>query len=99
MNEETRDMLISWADKYNDPQYFREDPIAFPARMAELYRRGERILADIEITALIAAHLAWGRRAMIVRDSIEGMDNGENAQGSGKHIRKGTASRAWTTGR
>lgn len=74
MNEETRDMLISWADKYNDPQYFREDPIAFPARMAELYRRGERILADIEITALIAAHLAWGRRAMIVRDSIRAMD-------------------------
>ena len=41
MDTETREMLISWADKYNDRQYFREDPIAFPTRMAELYRRGE----------------------------------------------------------
>ena len=74
MDTETREMLISWADKYNDRQYFREDPIAFPTRMAELYRRGERSLADVEITALIAAHLAWGRRAMIVRDSTRAME-------------------------
>ena len=74
MDTETREMLISWADKYNDRQYFREDPIAFPTRMAELYHRGERSLADVEITALIAAHLAWGRRAMIVRDSTRAME-------------------------
>ena len=70
----TRDRLIAWAEMYNDPQFFSEDPIVFPAKMAEMYRRGERSLADVEISALIAAHLAWGRRAMIVRDCTRAMD-------------------------
>ena len=74
MDTETREKLIGWAETYNDPRYFREDPIAFPTRMAELFRKGERSLADVEITALIAAHLAWGRRAMIVRDCTRALD-------------------------
>jgi len=64
MTEETRDKLLLWAEKYNDPQYFREDPIAFPR---EFLNRGAS-LQDIEIAAVFAAHFAWGRREMIVRD-------------------------------
>ena len=74
MYTDTRERLIGWAEKYNDPQYFQEDPIIFPTRMAEIYRRGQCLLADVEITALIAAHLAWGRRAMIVRDCTRALD-------------------------
>lgn len=64
MTPEVRRQLIDWADKYNDPVYFQEDPIAFPTRFA----RNGASLQDIEIAALFASHLAWGRRAMIVRD-------------------------------
>ena len=59
-----KDRLRQWADTYNNPEYFREDPIAFPREFAS---RGAG-LKDIEIAAVFAAHLAWGRRAMIVRD-------------------------------
>ena len=64
MTQETGQKLMEWADKYNDPLYFEEDPIAFPR---EFVRRGAS-LQDIEIAAVFAAHFAWGRRAMIVRD-------------------------------
>ena len=60
--------LIRWADKYNDPVYFHEDPIAFPTRFAEMLRSGKANIKDVEIAAIFAAHFAWGRRAMIVRD-------------------------------
>lgn len=74
MENAVKEQLIAWAEEYNDPQYFREDPIIFPTMMAEKYRKGERTLADVEISALIAAHLAWGRRAMIVRDCNRALD-------------------------
>lgn len=68
-----RDRLMAWAEKYNDPQYFQEDPVIFPKHFVSgpgnVYR-----LADVEIAALIAAHLAWGRRSMIVRDCTRAMD-------------------------
>ncbi|MBQ2501908.1 MAG: DUF2400 domain-containing protein [Bacteroidales bacterium] len=59
-----KDRLRQWADTYNNPEYFREDPIAFPREFAS---RGAG-LKDIEIAAVFAAHFAWGRRSMIVRD-------------------------------
>lgn len=65
MNQQTIDLLQEWAEEYNDPKYFTEDPIAFPREFA---KRGAS-LRDIEIAALLSAHLAWGRRAMIVRDA------------------------------
>jgi hypothetical protein len=68
MDRILKDTLIGWAEKYNDPQYFQEDPIIFPRRFADLFRRKEAVLADVEISALLSAHLAWGRRSMIVRD-------------------------------
>ena len=71
--------LRSWAERYNNPRYFAEDPIAFPKRFAELSTTAQPTLGfegeqwrpslqDIEIAAVFASHLAWGRRAMIVRD-------------------------------
>ena len=68
MDTRTKDTLIEWAEVYNDPEYFQEDPIIFPTCFARKYEAGEAYLADVEISALLAAHLAWGRRAMIVRD-------------------------------
>ena len=68
MDQSTKNTLIEWAYKYNDPQYFQEDPIIFPRVFAERYKDGTASLADIEVAALLASHLAWGRRAMIVRD-------------------------------
>lgn len=67
-------LLRSLADKYNDGQYFIEDPISFPKHFAELYSQGKCSLQDVEISAVIAAHLAWGRRSMIVRDCSRAMD-------------------------
>ena len=63
-----KDTLIGWAEEYNDPKYFQEDPIIFPTGFARKYEAGQASLADVEISALLSAHLAWGRRAMIVRD-------------------------------
>ena len=68
MDQFVKETLIGWAQEYNDPKYFTEDPIIFPKHFAEKYALNEASLADVEISALLAAHLAWGRRAMIVRD-------------------------------
>lgn len=68
MLEDLRRQLIEWAETYNDPLYFEEDPIAFPTRFAGLLRTGRACLQDVETAAVFAAHFAWGRRAMIVRD-------------------------------
>ena len=68
MTNEIRETLIGWAHEYNDPKYFQEDPIAFPREFASRLSAGKASLADVEIAALLSAHLAWGRRAMIVRD-------------------------------
>lgn len=68
MDQRTRANLIEWSEEYNDIKYFTEDPIAFPRKFAESFREGKASLQDVEISALFAAHFAWGRRAMIVRD-------------------------------
>ena len=68
MDQSVKETLIGWAQEYNDPKYFTEDPIIFPKHFAKRHEVGEASLADVEISALLAAHLAWGRRAMIVRD-------------------------------
>ena len=56
--------LRDWAVEYNDPVWFETDPIIFPK---EFLNRGAS-LRDIETAAVFAAHFAWGRRSMIVRD-------------------------------
>jgi len=64
MTLELRQRLEQWARQYNDPKYFQTDPIAFPTK----FKNSGASLQDIEIAAVFAAHLAWGRRQMIVRD-------------------------------
>ena len=64
MTEAVKQQLMEWADKYNDPLYFEEDPIAFPRE----FMHREAPLQDIEIAAVFSAHFAWGKRSMIVRD-------------------------------
>ena len=68
MDAALKETLIGWAEEYNDPKYFQEDPIVFPTQFSRKHEAGEASLADVEIAALLSAHLAWGRRAMIVRD-------------------------------
>ena len=68
METSLKETLAGWAEEYNDPKYFQEDPIIFPTRFARSHECGEASLADVEISALLSSHLAWGRRAMIVRD-------------------------------
>lgn len=70
MDEQMIARLRDWADKYEDMQYFREDPIIFPEHFCEGGFRTE----DVEIAGIISAHLAWGRRPMIVRDCGRAMD-------------------------
>ena len=68
MDEGIARQLRDWAAEYNDPAYFTEDPIAFPTRFARWMGEGRACLQDVEVAAIFAAHFAWGRRAMIVRD-------------------------------
>lgn len=79
MDQAVADKLLLWAERYNNPKYFEEDPIAFPRRFHSMmttiqpvlgFEGGEwrPCLQDVEIAAVFAAHFAWGRRAMIVRD-------------------------------
>ena len=59
-----RERFEARGEKYR----FEEDPIAFPRIFAERLAKGEASLQDVEIAAVLSSHLAWGRRAMIVRD-------------------------------
>ena len=79
MDQAIADKLLLWAERYNNPKYFEEDPIAFPRRFHGMmttiqpvlgFEGGEwrPCLQDVEIAAVFAAHFAWGRRTMIVRD-------------------------------
>jgi len=61
-------LLRSLAAEYNDMRYFRKDPIVFPRHFAELTEKGEATLQDIEIAGILSAHLAWGKRELIIRD-------------------------------
>ncbi|MHC1778849.1 MAG: DUF2400 domain-containing protein [Bacteroidales bacterium] len=67
-------IIFELSEKYNNPIYFEEDPVKFPRHFFELYKQNRATLQDIEISALLCAHLAWGRRAMIVRDCNRLMD-------------------------
>ena len=68
MTAQLKETLVGWAHQYNDPKYFQEDPIAFPREFAGRLSCGQATLADVEVAAVLSAHLAWGRRSMIVRD-------------------------------
>lgn len=62
------------ATEFNNASYFNNDPIKFPKHFNELMQKGEATLKDIEISGILSAHLAWGRRDMIVRDCTRMFD-------------------------
>ena len=66
--------LQELAEKFNHIDYFKCDPIIFPSHFKDLWVKGEASLIDIEISGILCAHLAWGRREMIVRDCRRLMD-------------------------
>lgn len=83
--EQSKKILFDLAYKYNKEEFFTTDPIIFPKHFALLLQGKEGIfcdvptpdnlsLKDVEIAGIIAAHLAWGRRDMIVRDTKRAMD-------------------------
>lgn len=79
MDSITKAKLVAWAEKYNDRRYFTEDPIAFPREFARRIPLAQACIQDAEIAGLLSAHLAWGRRAMIVRDSRRLFDHMGNS--------------------
>ena len=62
--EFTKELLDEWVEKINVPEYVESDPVQFPRR----FSRQE----DVEISAFLAAILAWGKRSLILK-SAEGM--------------------------
>lgn len=75
MNRAPLDARIrALARRYNHPRYFEKDPVIFPRHFAALLKKGQARLQDVEIAAVIAAHLAWGRREMIIRDITRALD-------------------------
>lgn len=85
--EKVKETIVSLAGEYNREEFFKGDPIIFPKHFARLLNGKEGIfeepetltikdsvtLADVEIAAIVAAHLAWGRRDMIIRDCKRAM--------------------------
>lgn len=74
MEQNNIDLLRRYASEYNDEKYFTGDPIIFPKKFKELALAGKASLKDVETAAVISAHLAWGRREMIIRDINRAMD-------------------------
>ena len=68
--EELKEFLDEKVDKYNRIDFIESDPISIPHQ----YTRKE----DIEISAFLAATIAWGNRTMILRNAslmMSFMDN------------------------
>lgn len=87
--QEIKNTIARLAKEYNRAEYFTTDPVIFPKHFYMLLRHKESTgaelgltvpkdydvsLQDVEIAAVIAAHLAWGRRDMIVRDITKAME-------------------------
>lgn len=58
--DELKARLDEAVARINVPGFVADDPVQFPRRFSDL--------RDIEITALLSAVIAWGRRPMILRD-------------------------------
>lgn len=64
--EELKDLLDAMAERFNVPAFVDADPVQFPRRYT--------LKQDIEISALLTATIAWGKRSLILR-SAEKMHN------------------------
>ena len=58
VSQETKDLLIRLADRYETEEFIKGDPIQFPHEVAK--RGGGR--RDIEISAILSSWLAYGNR-------------------------------------
>lgn len=61
MDTDIKSLLDSAARRINRPEFIEADPVQFPRLYSDT--------ADIEIAALLAATIAWGRRPMILRNA------------------------------
>ncbi len=75
--KDIEDVLRNLSNEYNNQKYFSMDPVIFPKHFAEKLNSGQATLQDVEISGILAAHLAWGRREMIVRDCNRMLDEME----------------------
>lgn len=68
MTEETRNLILSWADKYETESFVFSDPIQFPRKWYE--KRHEfghtEGTANVEISAVITSWLSYGNRMHII---------------------------------
>lgn len=58
LSQETKDLLIRLAERYETKEFIKDDPIRFPH---EVMKRGGR-RHDIEISAILSSWLAYGNR-------------------------------------
>ena len=58
---EIKELLDTEAHRFNRPEFIEEDPIQFPRMFTDK--------RDIEIAALLASTIAWGKRNMICRNA------------------------------
>lgn len=61
MTNDTAQLLITEASRFNHPDFIAHDPVQFPRMFSEK--------RDIEIAALLASTIAWGNRTMICRSA------------------------------
>lgn len=62
-HEQVKARLEEWYHRYNQPDFISADPISIPHRFTQP--------ADIEISGLFAALLAWGQRKTIINKCQE----------------------------
>lgn len=89
MQKKRIDIIRKLAEEYNREAFFAGDPLIFPKHFARLYKGKKGMFAeqarcpqgitqaDVEIVGILAAHLAWGRREMIVRNIGKMLDEME----------------------
>lgn len=58
VSQETKDLLIRLADRYETEEFIKDDPIRFPHEVA---KRGGS-MRDIDISAILSSWLAYGNR-------------------------------------
>ncbi|MDX8341569.1 DUF2400 family protein [Draconibacterium sp. IB214405] len=61
-----KDFLDEKVDQYNQPEFIETDPIQVPKQFTEK--------EDIEIAGFLAATIAWGNRAAIIKNALRLME-------------------------
>ena len=71
MDAGIKETLIGWAEEYNDPKYFQEDPIIFPTKFARKHEAGEAVLADVLIHVVDSSNPEMHTQMRVVDDLIQ----------------------------